>query len=305
MGGAKFAAGFLDETPENEELVIIVNTADDEEFYGLHVSPDVDTVLYTLAGIGDWERGWGIRGDTFNCNEMLGRLGLENWFKIGDRDLALNLVRTKLLREGLKLSQVTERVRKALGVRSKILPMTDDRVRTMVETEVGVLPFQEYFVKYGYQIDVRRVWFEGIDRADPLPEVIRAIRESDIIAIAPSNPVVSIGPILGLKGVKEELIRSPATRVAVSPIIGGKTVKGPADKMLQMLGVEPTAYGVYTLYRDIIDIMVIDVEDAKLARKIEVDGKQCLVLNTRMHNRQDARKLASQILIRIKRLFRK
>lgn len=284
-------------------MVVIVNTADDDEFYGLHVSPDIDTVLYTLSGIGDWERGWGIGGDTFNCNEMLGRLGLENWFKIGDRDLALNLMRTKLLREGFKLSQVTELVRKALGLRAKVLPMTDDRVRTMVETEVGVLPFQEYFVKYGYRIGVRRVWFEGLDIAEPLPEAIRAIRESDIITIAPSNPIVSIGPILGLRGVKEELIRSSAKKVAVSPIIGGKAVKGPADKMLQMLGVEPTAYGVYILYRDIIDTMVIDVEDAELASKIEADGKQCLVLNTRMNTRQDARKLASQILTRIRRLY--
>ncbi len=233
---------------------------------------------------------------------MLGKLGLENWFKIGDRDLALNLLRTKLLSEGYTLSQVTERVRKALGVRARVLPMTDDRVRTVVETEIGVLRFQEYFVKYGYRTDVRRIWFEGLEEAEPLSEAIHAVHESDIIAIAPSNPIVSIGPILGLKGFRDALRKSSARKIAVSPIIGGKTIKGPADKMLQMLGIEPTAYGVYTLYRDIIDTMVIDVEDRELASKIEAEGKQCLVLDTRMHTRQNAQKLASQILTRIRKL---
>jgi LPPG:FO 2-phospho-L-lactate transferase len=227
---------------------------------------------------------------------MLGKLGIENWFKIGDKDLALNLIRTKMLKEGFTLSQATERLRKALGVRARILPMTNDRVRTMVETELGVLRFQEYFVKHGYSVDVRRIWFEGIEKAEPLHEAIQAVLESDIIAIAPSNPIVSIGPILGLKGFRDALKRSPAKKIAVSPIIGGKTIKGPADKMLQMIGVEPTAYGVYSLYRDIIDVMVIDVEDAELASKIEAEGRQCLVLDTRMNSRGDARRLASQIL---------
>lgn len=234
---------------------------------------------------------------------MLGRLGLENWFKIGDKDLALNLLRTKLLREGYRLSQVTERIRKALGIRARILPMTDDPVRTMVETEIGVLRFQEYFVRHGYRLGAKRIWFEGLEEAEPLADTIQAVRESDIIAVAPSNPIVSIGPILGLKGFRDALRESPAKKFAVSPIIGGKTIKGPADKMLQMLGVEPTAYGVYTLYKDIIDTMVIDVKDRELASKIEEEGKQCLVLDTRMYTRRDAKKLASQILTRIRKLF--
>ncbi|MEM4590365.1 MAG: 2-phospho-L-lactate transferase [Nitrososphaerota archaeon] len=302
VGGAKFAAGVQAAVSEEEELVVIVNTADDEEFYGLHVSPDIDTVTYTLAGLGDWDRGWGIKEDTFNCNEMLGRLDLENWFKIGDKDLALNLLRTKLLRKGYRLSQVTERIRKALEIRARILPMTDDPIRTMVETEIGVLRFQEYFVKHGYRFEAKRIWFEGLEKAEPLPEAIHAVHESDIIAIAPSNPIVSIGPILGLKGFRDALRKSSATKIAISPLIGGKTIKGPADKMLQMLGVEPTSYGVYTLYRDIIDTMIIDLEDRELASKIEAEGKQCLVLATRMNTRQDSQRLASQILTRIRKL---
>ncbi|MEM0445164.1 MAG: 2-phospho-L-lactate transferase, partial [Nitrososphaerota archaeon] len=282
VGGAKFAAGVQAAVSEEEELVVIVNTADDEEFYGLHVSPDIDTVTYTLAGLGDWDRGWGIKEDTFNCNEMLGRLGVDNWFKIGDRDLALNLVRSSLLRQGYRLSQVTERIRRALGVRAKILPMTDDRVRTVIETEQGFMHFQEYFVLHRHAVEIKKIHFEGLEEARPLPDALEAIRSSDVIIFAPSNPIVSIGPILGLKGVREEISRSEGIKLAVSPIIGGRTVRGPADVMLKSLGIEPTAYGVFTLYRDLIDIMVLDSVDRELAEKIMSDGRKCMVLNTHM-----------------------
>ncbi|MEM4354745.1 MAG: 2-phospho-L-lactate transferase [Nitrososphaerota archaeon] len=301
VGGARFAAGVLHESHEDEEIIVIVNTADDDVFYGLHVSPDIDTVLYTLSGIGDWARGWGVKDDTFNCNEMLGRLGVENWFKIGDKDLALNLFRTSLLAQGSKLSQAVEKLRKALGVRARILPMTDDPVRTIIETDKGTLRFQEYFVKHGYQLEIRGIRFAGIDDSEPLPEALQAIQESDVVAIAPSNPIVSIGPILALRGVRDAMRRSRATRLAVSPIVGGRTIKGPADKMLQALGIEPTAYGVYKMYRDIIDVMVIDKADEKEAERIEAEGKQCFVLNTIMNTLQDARTLASQILSKIRR----
>lgn len=302
VGGAKFAAGVMDAMPKDEEMVVIVNTADDDEFYGLHVSPDIDTMLYTLSGLGDWERGWGIKEDTFNCNEMLGRLNVENWFRIGDRDLALNLLRTSLLKRGYKLSQVTDTLRRALGIKARILPMTDDPVRTIVETEHGTLSFQEYFVKHGCRAVIKEIRFEGLSTARPLPEAIQAIKESDIVAIAPSNPMVSIGPIIGLRGFRENLSESRAVKLAVSPIVAGRTVKGPADQMLKACGIEPTAYGVYSMYRDIIDIMVLDKLDEKYAERIRADGKLCLVLDTLMKTRGDSRRLAREILDAIRRL---
>lgn len=279
----------------------MVNTADDEEFYGLHVSPDIDTVIYTLAGIGDWERGWGVKDDTFNCNEMLGKLGVENWFKIGDRDLAINLVRTALIRNGYPLSQAIDVIKKALNVRAEILPMSNDPVRTLVETEEGILRFQEYFVKHGYRVEITGIRLEGLEKARPLPEVLDAIRESDIIAIAPSNPIVSIGPILGLRGIRDEMRRSKAIKIAISPIVGGRALKGPADRMLQKMGVEPSAFGVYTLYRDIIDVMVVDLSDRDLAERIRSEGKDCLVLDTLMRTREDSRRLAHEILTLLRR----
>jgi LPPG:FO 2-phospho-L-lactate transferase len=294
VGGARFAAGLAEVA--GEKVTIIVNTADDEEFYGLHVSPDLDTVVYTLSGLGDWERGWGIEGDTFRCNEMLGRLGLENWFRIGDADLAMSLFRTLMLRQGYRLTEVVEMARRALGVRARILPMSDDRVRTMVVTESAVLPFQQYFVKLRCEPRVLRVVFDGIERARPTPEVMEALEAAELIVIAPSNPVVSVGPILSLEGVRERLRKSDAKRLAVSPLIGGKTVKGPADKMLAALGIDPTAIGVFKLYSDIIDIMVLDREDSKLAPLIEESGKRCIVTDTLIRSRQESARLAKTIL---------
>jgi LPPG:FO 2-phospho-L-lactate transferase len=294
VGGARFAAGLAEVA--GEKVTIIVNTADDEEFYGLHVSPDLDTVVYTLSGLGDWERGWGIEGDTFRCNEMLGRLGLENWFRIGDADLAMSLFRTLMLRQGYRLTEVVEMARRALGVRARILPMSDDRVRTMVVTESAVLPFQQYFVKLRCEPRVLGVVFDGIERARPTPEVMEALEAAELIVIAPSNPVVSVGPILSLEGVRERLRKSDAKRLAVSPLIGGKTVKGPADKMLAALGIDPTAIGVFKLYSDIIDIMVLDREDSKLAPLIEDSGKRCIVTDTLIRSRQESARLAKTIL---------
>lgn len=294
VGGARFAAGLAEVA--GEKVTIIVNTADDEEFYGLHVSPDLDTVVYTLSGLGDWERGWGIEGDTFRCNEMLGRLVLENWFRIGDADLAMSLFRTLMLRQGYRLTEVVEMARRALGVRARILPMSDDRVRTMVVTESAVLPFQQYFVKLRCEPRVLGVVFDGIERARPTPEVMEALEAAELIVIAPSNPVVSVGPILSLEGVRERLRKSDAKRLAVSPLIGGKTVKGPADKMLAALGIDPTAIGVFKLYSDIIDIMVLDREDSKLAPLIEESGKRCIVTDTLIRSEQESARLAKTIL---------
>ncbi len=299
VGGARFAEGVV--KAAGDEVTVIVNTADDEEFYGLHVSPDVDTVLYTLAGLGDWDKGWGISGDSFKCNEMLGRLGLENWFKIGDTDFAISLYRTMMLRRGLRLTEIVEEARRALGVGARILPMTDDRVRTVVKTEEGLLPFQEYFVKQRCEPKVMGVVFEGIESARPSREVLEALKSADLIMIAPSNPVVSIGPILSLQGVRDLLNRAKATRLAVSPIIGGRTVKGPADKMLAAFGIEPTAYGVYSIYSEIVDIMVLDNADSEIALKIEGEGKKCIVTDILMRSREDAVRLARTVLEHAKR----
>jgi len=302
VGGARFSSGIVDVAPPGEDVVIVANTADDDEFYGLYVSPDIDTILYTLAGIGDWTRGWGIKDDTFNCNEMLGRLGVENWFKLGDKDLAVNLLRTLILRSGGRLSEITEMLRRTLGVKARILPMTDDKVKTLVVTEEGSLSFQEYFVRMGQRPEVRKIVFEGAEKARPLPEVLESIKKAEIIMIAPSNPIVSIGPILALPGIRDELLGTRATKIAISPIVGGKALRGPADRMMKSLGYEPTAYGVFKIYREFIDVMVVDKADPAEAEKIMADGCSCLVLDTVMRSREESRRLAREILTALRKL---
>jgi LPPG:FO 2-phospho-L-lactate transferase len=267
-----------------EELTVIVNTADDEVIYGLHVSPDVDTVLYTLSGMSDWERGWGIAGDTFRCVEALGRLGRENWFRIGDADLATNLLRTELLNSGHKLSEVTEVLAKRLGVRCRVIPMTDSRVRTTVYTSEGPMTFQEYFVKH---------------RAEPAPGVVEAITESEFLIVAPSNPILSIKPILETRGVLDAVRRSGAVKVAISPIVGGRALRGPADRLMRAFGMEPSAFGVARYYAELfgLDGMVVDKADEALSSRIEAElGVSVHVTDTIMFDRSRARRLAEEVL---------
>ncbi|MGF3521831.1 MAG: 2-phospho-L-lactate transferase [Candidatus Bathyarchaeia archaeon] len=295
VGAAKFLTG-LAKNVNPKELTVVVNTGDDVEMYGLHVSPDLDIVSYTLAGIVDETKGWGIRGDTFNFLDSLQRLGFETWFKIGDRDLATHVYRTIRLKEGLKLSQVTAEINASLGLATKILPMTDDKFVTNVVTPGKTMHFQEYLVKRGARDVVLGVEFAGASYAQPADGVLDAIENSELIVVCPSNPVVSIGTILQVQGIRSALKRSKAKKVAISPIIAGAPVKGPADKLLRGLGLEVSAFSVAKLYADFLDFFVIDLVDASEKTRVEQLGLQVKVTNTIMRNLDDKVQLAKYVL---------
>jgi LPPG:FO 2-phospho-L-lactate transferase len=295
VGAARFLQGMVRLVSE-EELTVIVNTGDDIELYGLHISPDLDIIVYTLAGIVDEEKGWGVRGDTFHCLEALQKYGYETWFKLGDRDLATHIHRTFLLKSGLRLSEVTERLCKALGLRVKILPMTDDKIETTVTTDKGMMHFQEYFVRRGAKDRVTNVEFKGVEKAFPAPGVIDAILNSKAVVLCPSNPIVSIGTILSVKGVRDALRNTRARVIAISPIVGGAPIKGPADKLMRALGVEVSAYGVASLYKDFLDDFVIDTVDETQKPRIESLGLNVVVTNTIMKTMQDKIRLAETVL---------
>jgi LPPG:FO 2-phospho-L-lactate transferase len=295
VGAARFLAG-LTRVSDPRRLVVIGNTADDETFFGLHISPDLDTLAYTLAGRAPRRRGWGLAGDTFTCVRALDRFYPTTWFRVGDGDLATNLFRSERLRAGEPLSAVTAAIARRFGVRATLLPMTNDRVRTFVHTTRGRRPFQTYLVRDRGRGAVRRIELEGITRARPLPAVLRAVREAAMVILPPSNPVVSIGPILALPGVRDALRRGPAPVAAVSPIVGGRPVKGPADRMLQGMGIEVSAAGVAGLYRDFIDVFVIDRVDAALAPRIAALGCQVVVADTLMASHARSAALARRVL---------
>jgi len=295
VGGAKLAQG-LAGTLDPERLSIIVNTADDFRLWGLHISPDLDTVMYTLAGIANPLTGWGVEGDTFSALDMLGRLGDDPWFQVGDKDFGTHIRRTSAVQAGHSLTDITAVMSNALGIGPTILPMTDAAVATRVETPAGVLAFQEYFVARRQQDDVIGVSFEGIDKAAITGAADAALSRADIIIICPSNPIVSVGPILALPGVRARLAASPAVRVAVSPIVAGKALKGPADRMLTTLGHDPSATGVARLYRDLVDLFVIDSQDAKERTAIEALGMRVHVTDTIMGGRVDRERLAHEVL---------
>ena len=275
---------------------MIGNTADDETFFGLHVSPDLDTLTYTLARLAPRRRGWGVAGDTFSCLRGLDRFYDSTWFRLGDRDLATNLFRTERLRAGEQLSAVTATVARRFGIRATLLPMTDDRVRTFVHTARGRLPFQRYLVRERGRPAVRRVELTGIRRARPQRAVLRALREAAMVILPPSNPVVSIGPILALPGVREALRRSRAPVAAISPIVGGRPVRGPADRMLRAVGVEVSGAGVAELYKDFVDVFVLDRADAALAPRIAALGCRVVVTDTLMESPRRAAALARRVL---------
>jgi len=295
VGAARFLQGLITLVSE-EELTVIVNTGDDIELFGLHISPDLDIIMYTLAGIVDEEKGWGIKGDTFLCLEMLQKYGCETWFRLGDKDLATHIERTYLLKSGLSLSQATHNLRQALGLKMKILPMTDDKFETIVITDKGKMHFQEYLVKRGAQDKVVGVEFRGIETALPTVGVMDSILNSDAIIICPSNPIVSIGTILSLRGVKDALLKTKAKVVAISPIIGGVPVKGPADKLMRGLGLEVSAYAVAELYKNFLDTFVIDSMDKTQKTRIQTLGPDVIVTNTIMKSLHDKVQLAEVVL---------
>ena len=295
VGAAKFLRGLVD-VVDPATVTVIGNTADDEEFLGLHVSPDLDTVVYTLSDAVDPETGGGIANDTYTALEQAAQLGQETWFKLGDKDLATHLLRTKLLRSGSTLSQATQAVAEAFGITCRLLPMTDDRVRTIVTTDDGDISFQEYFVRRRQEDEVKALRFEGSEQAQPAPGVLEAIRSASGIIIAPSNPLVSIGPILAVPGIREAIAATDAKVAAVSPIIGGRALKGPAARMLESLGHESSATGVAKLYADVLDVLVIDEEDRALAPDVEALGITPIVTNTIMRDAASRRALAEVTL---------
>ena len=295
VGAARFLTGLL-KLVNQKDLSVIVNTGDDIELFGLHISPDVDIVTYTLAGIVDEEKGWGIKGDTFHCLEALRKFKGETWFNLGDRDLATHIFRTNLLKNGAKLSEVTARVSRLLGLEVAVLPMTDDRFETRVLIEEGLVHFEEYFVKRGGKDEVLGVEFLGGDRAKPAAGVLEAIREAEKVIVCPSNPIVSIGTILAVNGVRDALRQSDAKKVAVSPIIAGAPVKGPADKLMQGLGFEVSAFSVAELYSDFLDAFVLDVADSAEKGRIEKLGIEVKVTNTLMKSLEDKVELARTVL---------
>ncbi|MEM2946969.1 MAG: 2-phospho-L-lactate transferase [Candidatus Bathyarchaeia archaeon] len=295
VGAAKLLRGLVKVVPP-KNLFVIGNTGDDIELYGLHISPDLDIIMYTLAGIVDEEKGWGIAGDTFNCLEMLGRLGFETWFRLGDRDFATHIIRTKMLREGMTLSQATEKLCRMLGVKANLIPMSDDPVRTKIQSGNMLLEFQEYFVKRGTKDTVTGVIFEGVENAEPAPGVIQAIEEAERIIICPSNPILSIAPILAIKAIKKALEKSKAPVVGISPIVGGKALKGPADRVMVSMGFEPSAYGVARFYGGLLKHFIIDEADGDQKNHIERLGIKVTVTNTIMKSLEDSIHLAKVVM---------
>lgn len=275
---------------------MIGNVGDDVEVLGLHVSPDLDSVLYTLAGVADLERGWGWAGETWNALEVTTKLGHEAWFKIGDRDLGLHLVRSEALRRGERLSAITQRLAAALGITTGLIPATDDRLRTWLETPAGNFPFQEWFVQRGHRDEVDGVRFEGAGAAQAAPGVLEALEAADAILLAPSNPYVSIAPILAVAEIRAALERRRAPVVAVSPLIGGATVKGPADRMLLRLAGGTTAAHVAAVYDGLIDTLVFDESDLADAEAVAERGVQPIVARTLMADGDARRQLVEAAL---------
>ncbi len=282
VGAARFLQGLV-QVVDPASVTVISNVADDVEMFGLHVAPDTDIVIYSLAGAVNPETGWGLQGDTFAVVDALRRFGYGRWFNLGDRDLATAVHRTRLLREGRPMHEIVAELARAFGVASAILPVTNERVATRIVAADGdELEFQDYMVRRRAEPDVAGVRFAGAENATPAPGVLDAIREADRLIIAPSNPFVSIGPILAVPGVREAVLRSRARRLAISPIVGGEAIKGPAASMLASLGHEVSAVGVAAIYRDLIDVMVIDEQDRALAPQVEALGLDCAVTDTMM-----------------------
>jgi LPPG:FO 2-phospho-L-lactate transferase len=295
VGGAKLAAGLQEALPLGD-LTVVVNTADDFDLWGLRICPDLDTVMYTLAGISNPETGWGLAGESFDVLNMLARYGEDTWFMLGDRDLATHVLRTARLRAGETLTTVTNALSGSLGVRSVVLPMSDDKVSTVLKTPAGLLEFQEYFVRREQRDEVLGVELRGIEDARPTEAVLGAVAAADVVVFCPSNPVVSVGPILTLPGMRAALAASSAPKVAVSPIVGRRALKGPADRMLASLGHEVSAAGVAAMYEGLVDAMVVDRVDLRERAGIEALGMRVLATDSVMRGAADRARLAREVV---------
>jgi LPPG:FO 2-phospho-L-lactate transferase len=294
-GGAKFVDGLSQVIPP-EEITLIVNTGDDLLWWGLYVSPDIDSIAYVLSGMLSRERGWGVKGDTFLCLQAMGQLGEPTWFHTGDRDLAMHLLRSRLLAEGKTLSEATSTICDKLGVKARILPMSDSRVETRVDTPSGELSFEEYFVQRWYQDPVNSVRFAGASDAEPAPGVIEAILSADAVVIAPSNPITSIGPILSVPGIREALCSARGKVAAVSPIIGNAAVAGPAGILMTAQGLPCSISGVAKGYEDFLDLLVCDTRDARAAEALRQTGLRVQCTQTIMRTVEDRAALARTVL---------
>lgn len=296
VGAAKFLAG-LTELCSSTKLNVIINTGDDIDIYGLRVSPDIDTVIYRLSGNIDRKKGWGLSGDSFNFLKSLSGLGVETWFNIGDKDLATHLYKNSLKIKGLKLSEITKNTAERFGIYNvNLMPMTNDKVETWIDTEDGKMHFQEYYIKNSMEPVVKGVELRGRKNAQPAPGVLESIRNAECIVICPSNPIISIGPILEIRGIRDEMIRSKAVKVAVSPLIGGKPLKGPTDRLMNGLGMEVSSTQIAKFYSDFLDIMVIDNSDKNEVEDIESLGIKTLVADTLISSKKKSKQLSKTIL---------
>jgi LPPG:FO 2-phospho-L-lactate transferase len=296
VGAARFLRGLVQVT-EPSSVSAIVNVGDDTVLHGLHISPDIDTVTYTLAGAINPETGWGLRDETWQAMDMVERYGGPSWFRLGDRDLGTHLYRTGRLSEGAPLSTVTAEIASAWGLDATLSPATDDRLRTMVTVEgEGEIGFQDYFVGRQHAVAVTDVRFDGADDARPAPGVLNAISSADVVVIAPSNPLVSIGPVLAVRGVRDAVRAARARTVAISPIVAGAALKGPADRMLRELGHEASVVGVARLYTELASVLVVDEADAASAGAVEAAGIRCVVTPTVMASPEAAAALARATL---------
>jgi LPPG:FO 2-phospho-L-lactate transferase len=295
VGGARFLRGLVRVT-DPAGITVVGNVGDDVEVLGLHISPDLDSILYALAGVADEERGWGRADETWVAFEEAGRLGGESWFMLGDRDLGLQLVRTQALARGERLSAITARIAAAFRVEATLVPATDERLRTWVDTPAGSFPFQEWFVARRHRDEVDVVRFEGEDAAAPAPGVVEAIEQAELIVVCPSNPFISIWPILAVGEIRAALERRRVPCVAVSPLVGGRALKGPADRMLRRLagGTDPAR--VATCYPDVIDVLVFDDSEAGAAAKVELQGVRPVAAPTLMGDEAAAAALAETVL---------
>jgi len=294
-GGAKFVDGLRMVMPA-EDLTIVVNTGDDLMWWGLYVSPDIDSITYVLSGMLSRERGWGVKGDTFLCLQAMGQLGEPTWFHAGDRDLAVHLLRSRLMAEGKTLSEATATICQKLGVKARILAMTNSRVETRVDTPAGELSFEEYFVQRWYQDPVKSVRFAGASDAEPAPGVIEAITAAEAILIAPSNPVTSIGPILAVPGIRDALMRARGKIAAVSPIVASAAVAGPAGILMAAQGMPCSIAGVAQAYQDFLDVLICDTRDAEAAKTLRQKGLRVQCTQTIMRSPDDKAALARETL---------
>jgi LPPG:FO 2-phospho-L-lactate transferase len=300
-GGTKLVQGLQKVVPP-ENLTVIVNTGDDIEWWGLHVSPDIDSVLYGLSGVLSLDRGWGVDNDSFRCLERMKQLGEPGWFSLGDLDLATHLTRTSLLRDGLTLTEATAELAQRMNIGAGVLPMSDDHVSTMLETSKGRLSFQEYFVRERHGVEVSRVEFVGAEQSRPAPGVLEAIAAADAIVFAPSNPVTSVGPILAVPGIREALRRAEAPVVAVSPIIGDAAVSGPAAALMRMQGWPSSIVGIAQAYEDFLDVLVVDSADAQAAEALSSETLRVVCTHTLMRSLDDKIHLARVCLDSVVRL---